>query len=81
MANQDELERKIGELLKQLERESPDGKWGVVRGFIHQAVHHAVGGGVEFCALASYLGEMVGHAHKLMHTDNPKAPQHKDFVH
>lgn len=80
MANQDELERKIAELLKQLERESPDGKWGVVRGVIHQAVHHASGGGVEFCALASYLGEMVGHAHKLMHSEkNPKS--HSDFVH
>jgi hypothetical protein len=79
MANQDELEAKIAEQLKKLERESD--KWAVVRGFIHQAVHHAAGGGVEFCALASYLGDMVGHAHKLMHGDNPKAKEHKDFVH
>ena len=36
---------------------------------------------VEFCALATYLAEMIGHAHKLSHGENPKSPAHRSAVH
>ena len=54
-------------------------RWSVVRALIHQAVHHAAEkkSGVEFCALATYLGDMIGHAHKLAHGDNPRARRTK----
>ena len=46
------------------------------------AVHFATEApGVEFCTLATYLAEMVGHAHKLAHGENPKAASHRDLVH
>ena len=85
MASQDALEEKIVEALSRLEKEFadlPNLRWAITRGLIHRAVHYATERpGVEFCQLASYLGEQVGHAHKLAHGDNPKSPQHKDFVH
>jgi hypothetical protein len=85
MSRQDELENRITHTVQQLEREFTDVenlRWAIARGLIHRAVHHAAEKpGVEFCALASYLAEMVAHAHKLMHGDNPKATSHKDLVH
>jgi hypothetical protein len=85
MSRQDDLENRLAQAIHQLEHEFADLeglRWAVTRGLIHRAVHYAVEKpGVEFCALATYLGEMVGHAHKLAHGDNPKAPTHKDLVH
>jgi hypothetical protein len=85
MAEQDDLEAAITAAVAKIENDFshiPHLRWSVVRGLIHRAVHLAQEGkGVEFCALATYLGEMVGHAHKIMHGDNPRAPTHKDFVH
>jgi hypothetical protein len=57
-------------------------RWLVTRALVHRAVHFATEKpGVEFCALATYLGEMITHAHKLAHGENPKAQSHKDVVH
>lgn len=85
MADQNQLEERITAAIAKIENEFSELqglRWAIVRGLIHRAVHHATEKqGVDFCALASYLGEMVGHAHKLAHGDNPKAPAHKDFVH
>jgi hypothetical protein len=85
MANQNEIEEKLAAAIAGVEKAfegEPHLRWNIVRGLIHRAVHMAAEGrGVEFCQLASYLGEMVGHGHKLMHGDNPSAQAHKDFVH
>jgi hypothetical protein len=85
MGKQEDLEKRLAAAVADIEREftgEPNLRWAITRGLIHRAVHYAVEQpGVEFCALASYLGEMVGHAHKLAHGDNPKSSSHKDFVH
>ena len=85
MSRQDELENRVAQAIARLEQDFADVenlRWAITRGLIHRAVHYAVERpGVEFCALATYLAEMVGHAHKLAHGDNPKAPSHKDMVH
>ena len=89
MARYDDLEGRVNAMIEQLTREFGDlggeMRWSIARALVHRAVHFSSDGGaqsgVEFCALATYLGEMVGHAHKLAHGDNPKAPVHKDFVH
>jgi hypothetical protein len=85
MSNQDQLEKRLSEAIAALEREFGDLaglRWAITRGLIHRAVHYATEKpGVDFCALASYLGEMVGHAHKLAHGDNPKAAVHRENVH
>jgi hypothetical protein len=85
MATQDDLEARIGEFILKLEKDfenEPHLRWAITRGLIHRAVHYAVEKpGVEYCALATNLAEMIQHAHKLAHGDNPKAQAHKDFVH
>jgi hypoxanthine-guanine phosphoribosyltransferase len=86
MANQNDIEERIGKAVAEIERSlegEPHLRWSIVRGLIHRAVHLATDkpSQVEFCALATYLAEMVGHAHKIAHGDNPQAPAHKDFVH
>ena len=86
MARFDELEGRVTELTQRLavEFKDLDGdlRWSVTRALIHRAVHFATERpGVEYCALATYLGEMIGHAHKLAHGDNPAAQSHSDLKH
>ncbi len=82
----DELEQRVNDLTQRLAvefRDLDEGlRWSITRALIHRAVHFATERpGVEYCTLATYLGEMVGHAHKLAHGDNPKAPTHQDLKH
>ena len=86
MANQNDIEQRIDRAVAEIERAlagEPHLRWAVVRGLIHRAVHLASdpqggkGAPIEFCALATYFAEMVQHAHKLAHGDNPQAPAHK----
>jgi hypothetical protein len=59
-----------------------DAGWPVIKALIHRAVHLAAQSrSAEFCTLAAYLGEMVGHAHGLMHGNDPKAAVHADHLH
>lgn len=86
MSRYDELEQRVTELAQRLATEfkdlDSDLRWSVARALIHRAVHFATERpGVEYCTLATYLGEMVGHAHKLAHGDNPKAATHSDLTH
>jgi hypothetical protein len=86
VSRQDELEARVNELIQRVSVDfadlGPELRWSVTRALIHRAVHYGTErGGVEFCALATYLADMVSHAHKLAHGDNPKAQSHKDVVH
>jgi hypothetical protein len=54
--------------------------WAVTRALVHRAVHFAAAApGVEFCSLASYLGEMIGHAHQLLHREHPKGAGRREL--
>jgi len=54
----------------------------LVRALIHKGVHLAADQkAIEFCALATFLGEMIGHAHQLLHGGDKNAPAHRDAVH
>jgi hypothetical protein len=90
----DELEARVDELIAKMAQEFADlGKelrFTLARALIHRAVHHAAvrpsaahqeNFDVEFCAVTTYLAEMIGHAHQLMHGNNPKAPAHRDVMH
>ena len=86
MSRHDEVEARVNELINKISTEFADLggelRWTVTRALIHRAVHYGTERpGVEFCALATYLADMVAHAHKLAHGDNPKASSHKDMVH
>jgi hypothetical protein len=54
----------------------------LARALIHKAVHLvAERQAGEFCAVATYLAEMVGHAHGLLHPGDRAAPAHSAFRH
>ena len=56
--------------------------FALVRALVHRGVHFAAERkAIEFCALATFLGEMIGHAHGLMHDRDKSAPAHRDAVH
>jgi hypothetical protein len=77
----DELqERHEGELARAvaaLAGKGRDSDWALVRALVHRAVHLAAERKpAEFCVLASFLAEMIGHAHGLLHPADPQAPGH-----
>ncbi len=85
---EEQLESRVRQLIDELAVDFADlGKnlrWTLAQSLIHQAIHFAAERAelesVEFCAMATYLGEMIGHAHELMHDSEPENPHHK-FVH
>lgn len=86
MASIDDLQRQHEERLTPLVNElaalGSDSAAALVRALIHKAVHLAAERRVpEFCGVASFLGEMIGHAHQLMHGPDKDAPVHQDVIH
>lgn len=86
MSREDELESRVIDLVQRLAREFADLgdglRWALTRALIHRAVHFATErAGVDFCTLATFLGEMIGHAHKLAHGDSPTSPTHSEYKH
>src|SRR4051812_39013027 len=91
MTRAEELEKRFEELVDNLIKDAmlkvqpeagEDARRALTRALIHRAVHFAAAApGVEFCALATYLAEMIGHAHKLQHGDAPSGPKHRDALH
>ena len=54
----------------------------LVRALVHRGIHLAAERkAIEFCALATFLGEMIGHAHHLLHPGDATASAHRDVVH
>jgi hypothetical protein len=87
MANLDDLQKqheaRITTLLAELQREASgaDADLALVRALIHRAVHLAAERKtIEFCALATFFAEMIGHAHQLQHGGG-KPAAHADVVH
>jgi hypothetical protein len=86
MANLDELQKqheaRLSALLAELAGKGNESDLALVRALIHRAVHlTAERKTVEFCALATFLAEMIGHAHQLQHGADKAAPAHHDIVH
>jgi hypothetical protein len=82
---EEQLEARVRQLLDELAVDFADIgeglRWRLAQTLIHQAIHFAAErDDVEFCTVATYLGEMIGHAHEVMHDDEPDAASHK-FVH
>lgn len=86
MANLDDLQKeheaRLNTLLAELAGRSRESDLALVRALIHRAVHlTAERRAAEFCTLATFLAEMVGHAHAVMHGNDPTNPAHGDVVH
>jgi len=79
---QKQHEARIQTVVAELTGASPLSDQALVRALIHRAVHLAAERRAgEFCGLATYLAEMVGHAHGLMHGADPQSEKHSDIVH
>ena len=86
MANIDDLQKQLeARLAPAIEALAGAGKeydLALARALIHRGVHLlAERRAGEFCALATYVAEMLGHAHALMHGADPTASTHGDRVH
>jgi hypothetical protein len=86
MANVDELQKqhegRLSALLTELGGRGGESDLALVRALIHRGIHLAAERkAIEFCALATFLGEMIGHAHQLLHGGDKSAPVHHDVVH
>ena len=56
--------------------------FALARALIHKAIHLvAERKAGEFCALATFLAEMIGHAHGLLHPTDRSASDHGAFRH
>ncbi|HEY2731879.1 MAG TPA: hypothetical protein VGK52_18175 [Polyangia bacterium] len=86
MANLDDIQKqheaRLEAVLGEVGGRGAESDWALVRALVHKAVHFAAGRkSVQFCALATFLGEMIGHAHQLQHGGDQAAPAHHDVVH
>lgn len=86
MANLDELQKqheaKLDVFIQELGRGGQESDLALARALIHRGVHLAADRhAAEFCALATFLCEMVGHVHGLMHGTEPGTGKHDDMVH
>jgi hypothetical protein len=56
--------------------------FALARALVHKAIHLvAEQKAGEFCAVATFLAEMIGHAHGLMHPGDTAAAAHGTFRH
>jgi hypothetical protein len=86
MPNIDELQKqhedRLNALIAELAGKGPDSDLALARALVHRGVHLAADRkSIQFCALATYLAEMIGHAHQLQHGTDQSAPAHGDFLH
>jgi hypothetical protein len=86
MASIDELQKAhelaLTSALAGLWGKGADSDWALVRALVHKAVHlTAERKAAEFCAVASFLAEMITHAHDLLHPGGKAAPSHSAVVH
>ena len=86
MANVDELQKqheaRLSTLLSELGGRGAESDLALVRALVHRGIHLAAERkAIEFCALATFLGEMIGHGHQLLHGGDKSSPAHHDVVH
>ncbi|HTA19972.1 MAG TPA: hypothetical protein VK989_11800 [Polyangia bacterium] len=86
MATFDDLQKqhvaRLDAVLNELGGRGGESDLALVRALVHKAIHFAAARKtVQFCALATFLGEMIGHAHQLQHGSDQSAPAHHDVVH
>ena len=79
---QKQMEAKLAAVIDELVGGGATSDLALGRALIHRGIHLiAERRAGEFCAVATYLAEMVGHAHGLLHGADPAAPTHNDLTH
>lgn len=79
---QKQLEARLAPVIAELTGGGKTSDLALARALIHRGVHIlAERRAGEFCALATYIAEMLGHAHALMHGNDPATATHGDVLH
>ena len=86
MANVDDLQKeheaRLSALIAEVGGRGGESDLALVRALVHRGIHLAAERkAIEYCALATFLAEMIGHAHQLLHGGDKSAPVHHDVVH
>jgi hypothetical protein len=86
MASIDELQKeheaRVSAVVAERIGRGAESDLALVRALVHRAMHVAAETkAAQFCALATFLGEMIGHAHQLLHGGDQSAAAHRDVVH
>jgi hypothetical protein len=86
MANVDDLQKeheaRLSALVSELTGRGADSDLALVRALVHRAVHLAADRKtIEFCNLATFLGEMIVHSHQLLHSADKSTAAHRDITH
>ncbi len=75
-------EAELADLLARLAGRGKESDWALVRALVHRAVHLAAERQAgDFCAVATLLAEMIGHAHACMHPGGSESAAHRTPVH
>jgi hypothetical protein len=79
---QKQHEGRLNALIAELAGQGADSDLALVRALVHRGVHLAADRkSMQFCALATFLAEMIGHAHQVQHGGDQATTAHHDFVH
>lgn len=79
---QKQHESRLRTLIDELAGGGVESDRALVRALIHRGVHLAAESrSAEFCGLATFLAEMIGHVHGLMHGADPHSARHAESVH
>jgi hypothetical protein len=86
MPTLDELQKSheaaLDDFLARRRGQGTDADWALVRALIHKAVHlGAERKAAEYCAIATFLAEMIGHAHGLFHPGDRGDASHGSHMH
>ncbi len=79
---QKQHEAEIDRVIAKLSGGGADSDWALARALVHRAMHMvAERRAGEFCVVAGFLAEMIGHAHQLLHPGDKSSPAHSATVH
>ena len=77
-AHEDALDALIGRLAGK----GRDSDWALVRALVHRSTHLVADRKAgEFCAYATFLADMINHAHGLLHPGDRAAASHSENMH
>ncbi len=76
---QKQHEAQLTPFVASLAGKSGESDWALARALIHRGIHLVADRKAgEFCAVATFLAEMIGHAHQMLHPGGDAAKAHKD---
>lgn len=79
---QKQHEAELTQAVAALTGKGKESDFALARALVHKAIHLVADRKAgEFCAVATFLAEMIGHAHGLLHPGDRSAASHSAFTH